>query len=197
MQTSINKSIEVINDLSNYFSYNSIVILSFFTISFIFFILNKITHNKINKIFMLKRSSIFNPMLYIRMITCSFCHLNFEHFRNNFSIILLIGPILEEKYGSINLLIMIVLTSIISSIIELIFTKNNALGASDIVFMLIVLSSIVNIKSGKIPITLILILLFYVVDELIKSINHKKDGISHLSHITGAICGIIFGLFFF
>lgn len=60
--------------------------------------------------------------------------------------------------------------------------------------MLILLSSFVNMENGKIPITLTLIILFFVVDEVIKLFRRKKDGVSHLGHITGAICGIILGM---
>ena len=104
---------------------------------------------------------------------------------------------LEEKYGSIAILKMMLLTSIISSLAVLIFSKRGALGASDITFMMIVLSSIVNIQGGKIPITLVLIVLFYVVDEVIKELLHLNDNISHLAHLTGAICGFIFGYYLF
>ena len=136
-------------------------------------------------------------MTYIRMVTCEFCHDGWSHFRNNFITILLIGPMLEEKYGSIHLLEMILITTVVTSIIHLIISKKAAIGASDSVFMMITLASIVNISNGKIPITLILIFMFYVTDEIIKQIGNKKDGISHDSHIVGAILGIIFGYFIF
>ena len=61
--------------------------------------------------------------------------------------------------------------------------------------MLIVMSSFVNIEAGKIPITLVLIFIFYIVNEIIDGI-FKKDNISHAGHIIGAICGCIFGFYF-
>ena len=63
--------------------------------------------------------------------------------------------------------------------------------------MMIILSSIVNIQGGKIPITLVLIILFYVTDEIVKEILHTNDNISHLAHIAGAICGFVFGYIIF
>ena len=89
---------------------------------------------------------------------------------------------------------MIILTSLIIGIINRIFSKNRILGASGIEYMLIVLCSFVNIESGKIPITVVLIILFFVVDEIINLLKRKKDGISHLGHVTGAICGILLGI---
>ena len=62
-------------------------------------------------------------------------------------------------------------------------------------FMLIILSSLVNLQASKIPLTLILIFIFYIVDE-IRAGLFKKDNISHLSHIIGALCGGIYGFYF-
>lgn len=189
---------EIVNNLSSYFSYNSIVVISFFLICLVVLILNFITKNRLNRFLMLQRGSIFNPMLYIRLITSSCCHADFEHFKNNFMMILLIGPMIEEKYGSINLIYMFVITSVVTGIIHLIISNKPAVGASNIAFMLIGLSSIVNITDGKIPLTLILIVLFYIVDEIIKTIFHKRsDNVGHDAHLLGAICGILFGLFIY
>lgn len=186
-----------LSELLNYFSYNSVVVLSYFFICLIMLILNAITNDKINKFLVFRNGSIFNPMSYIRLIASGFCHTSYDHFKNNFIIILLIGPMLEEKYGSLNLLYMFLITTFVSSLFHLLFYNSGAVGASDNVYMLIVLCSIVNISDGKIPITLILIILFYIVEEVVKQLTHKKDDISHDSHIVGAICGFLYGFFFF
>jgi len=180
----------------NYIQINSPVIICFFLLSLMAFILNTITHGKANKLlFSTYRSSIFDPLTYIRAFTHVIGHTNWSHFMNNFLTILLVGPMIEEKYGSINLIVMILINALATSIIHCIISKNSLLGASGIVFMLIVLSSFVNIQSGKIPVTLILIFIFYIVNEILSGI-FKKDNISHLSHLIGAICGCIFGFYF-
>lgn len=184
-------------EIVNYLSYNSRVILSFFFVSLIALILKYITKGKSNDVlFSSYKSSLLNPLTYVRLITHVFGHANWNHFMNNFLYILLIGPMIEEKYGSINLIIMIVVTAVITGILNSLFTNKKILGASGIVFMLIILSSFVNIESGKVPITLILICIFYVINEVISGI-FKKDDISHMGHLIGAICGFIFGYFIF
>lgn len=181
----------------NYFEYNSIVVLSLFFLSFLALTLNNLTRGKMNKLFFSSyRSSILNPLTYLRLFTHVLGHQNRNHFTNNFLYILLIGPMLEEKYGSIDLLKMILLTAFITGIINSITSKNRILGSSGIVFMMIILSSLVNLTTNKIPITLLLICLFYIVNEIIDGIK-KKDNISHLGHIVGAICGFIFGFYIF
>lgn len=185
-------------EIANKFTYNSFVILSFFFISLLVLILNYLTNGKSNKkLFSCYRSSILNPFTYVRMITHIFGHANWQHFMNNFLYILLIGPMIEEKYGSKNLIIMIISTAFITGFLSTIFNKNKMLlGASGIVFMFIILSSFVNIESGKIPITLILIFIFYIVNEIISGI-FKKDNVSHMGHLIGAIMGFIFGFYIF
>lgn len=176
--------------------YNAIVILSYFFICLVILILNKLVQGKlVNNLFSTGRNdSILNPLTYFKLISHSLGHSSWDHLYNNFLKILLIGPLIEEKYGSLNLLIMMILTSLVIGIINRIFSKNRILGASGIAYMLIVLCSFVNIESGKIPITVVLIILFFVVDEIINLLKRKKDGISHLGHVTGALCGIILGI---
>lgn len=182
----------MIRDILNYFSYNSVVILSYFLICFIVFVFNVIFKGKINELFMCKRGSILNPLTYIRMVTSGFCHNDFNHFKNNFLMILLIGPMIEEKYGSIPILKMILITTFISGLVHTIFYSTPSVGASDNVYMLATLGSIVNVNSGKIPISLVLIFLFFLLSEII-NLFFRKDNISHDGHIVGAICGILFG----
>lgn len=179
----------------DYFQYNAYVTLSYFFICFVTLVLDKITVGKANKyIFSTERASLLNPLTYIRFFTHIIGHSDWNHFSNNFLKILLLGPLIEEKYGSINLLLMILVTALITGIIN--FIKGNARikGASGIAFMLIVLSSFVNVAEQKIPLTLILIILFYIIDEIIKIKN--KDNIAHDAHIVGAICGVVFGFLF-
>lgn len=182
-------------EILNYLQYNSILILSYFFISLLAYILNLISSGKTNNLlFSTYRSSPLNPLTYIRLFTHVIGHESWRHFSSNFLYILLIGPMIEEKYGTINLLIMILITAGITGIINSLLGRKVLLGASGIVFMLIILSSFVNIEAGKIPITLILIFIFYIVNEIIDGL-FKKDKVSHLGHLIGAICGFIFGFY--
>jgi len=175
--------------------YNAPIILTFFFISFFVLIINWITKGISNRVlFSTYRSSPLSPLTYIRLFSHCLGHINWTHFMNNFLYILLIGPILEEKYGSTNLLIMMLITAGVTGIINSIIGKYQLLGASGMVFMFIILSSLVNIQSGKIPITLILIFIFYIVNEIIAGI-FKKDNVSHLGHLIGAACGCIYGFY--
>lgn len=181
--------------MTEHLQYNAPVVLTFFFISFIVLVINWLTKGSSNNLlFSTYRSSILNPLTYIRLFTHIFGHLNWSHFMNNFLYILLIGPLVEEKYGSMNLLIMILITAGVTGIINGLIGKYRLMGASGIVFMLIIMSSLVNIQSGKIPITLILVFIFYIANEIIAGI-FKKDNVSHMGHLIGAVCGCIYGFY--
>jgi rhomboid protease GluP len=135
--------------------------------------------------------SIANPLSYVRLVTHVLGHADWTHLLSNFSFILLLGPILEEKYGSVTLLIMIVLTSLVTGVINSLFFSTGLLGASGIVFMMILLASFTNINGSEVPLTFILILLLYLSREIINSF--KTDNISEFAHIIGGFCGSLFG----
>ncbi len=185
------KNIEL-NDIMSYFQYNAIITLTMFFLSVLVFIIDKISKGKATRyVFSSQRTSLKNPLTYIRFFTHIFGHLDWDHLSSNYLKILLLGPLIEEKYGSINLLIMILITAFIIGLVNFIIGKARIFGASGIAFMLIVLSAFVNVTQRKIPITLVLIILFYLIDE-IKNL-HKKDGIGHYAHLIGGICGCVFG----
>ena len=186
---------DFINNLQ--FDYNSVVIITYLILSLTAWLLNSITRGKTNKIFFSNyRSSFFNPLTYIRLFTHSIGHKDWDHLVSNFLFILLIGPMIEEKYGSINLLCMFLITSLIIALFNIIFNNYSITGASGNVYMLIVLSSFSNISEGKIPITLILIFLFYITSEIRKSILEGNKKVYHDGHLIGALCGIAFGFLF-
>ena len=175
-------NIQEIN-IMDYFEYNAVVTLTMFFISLVVLLLDKITKGKANrKIFSTERASLLNPLTYIRFFTHILGHSDWEHLSNNYLKILLLGPLIEEKYGSINYLIMILLTAFVVAVYNFIKGKEWLKGASCISFMLTVLSAFVNITENKIPITLVLIILFYIIDEIKKL--KKDDNIAHDSHLV-------------
>lgn len=179
------------------FDYNSPVIITYLVISVIAWLLNIITSGKSNKLlFTSYRSSIFNPLTYIRLFTHSIGHVDLSHLIHNFLFILLIGPMIEEKYGSINLLVMLLITSLVIGLFNTIFSNYSITGASGNVYMLIVLSSFSNISEGKVPITLVLILVFYIISEFTSRIFEGNKKTYHTGHLLGALCGIGFGFYF-
>ena len=119
-------------------------------------------------------------------------HADWIHLIANFSFILLIGPILEEKYGSKRVLAMIVITAFITGVLNVLVFSTALMGASGIVFMLILLSSFTNIRAGEIPITFVLIVALFLTKEIVNAVA-TRDNISQFAHIIGGVCGGLFG----
>lgn len=180
------------------FDYNAPVIITYLLVSIGAWLANTATKGATNKLlFSSYRSSPFNPLTYVRLVSHCIGHQNWSHLAGNFLYILLIGPMLEEKYGSISLLCMFIITSIAIGLFNAAIDDYIICGASGNVYMLIVLSSFSNISEGKIPLTLILILLFYITTEVKDQFLNKEKGVYHWGHLMGAVCGIIFGFVFY
>lgn len=177
------------------FQYNSPVILSFAFISFLTLLLGYLTDGgSTNLLFSVYRSSMASIFFYIRLVGHIFGHAGFEHLFNNFIIILLVGPMLEEKYGSKRLVLMILFTAVVTGLINILFFNTGLLGASGVAFMMILLSSYVNFQKGRIPLTLVFVVFAFLGREVVDGMI-SNDNISQLTHIIGGLCGGVFGFF--
>lgn len=175
-------------------SINSPVVLGFSAICLIALVLSIVTNGTTNKlIFMTYHSSLTNPLTYLRFFTHVFGHSGVEHFMGNITYILLLGPLLEEKYGSKLLIQSIVITAFITGIVNYILFPNIALcGASGVVFTFILLSSFTGFKDREIPLTFILVAAIFLGQQVYEGIM-LKDNISNLSHVLGGVVGSAMG----
>ena len=171
-------------------SFNSPVILGFTILCFVSLALNHITHGMTNNmLFSVYRSSLLSPLTYIRFFGHIAGHAGWEHFIGNIMLILVVGPLLEEKYGSLNILFVILSTALFTGIVNYVFfPRMQLLGASGVVFALILLSSFTSITDGEIPLTFILVAVIYVGEQVYQGI-FVQDNVSNLTHIIGAFVG--------
>lgn len=174
--------------------YNSPVILTMTFLSLGVLILQSLTNGHSTLLlFSVYRSSPLDILSYFRLFGHVLVHLNWEHYINNFLLILLLGPMLEEKYGSKNIVYMIAITALVTGLLNILLFPNVRLfGASGVVFMLILLSSFVNFKKGRIPLTFILVVVIYLGGEVMNGLL-ARDNISQLTHLVGGMCGSVFG----
>ena len=174
--------------------YNAPVILTFGLICFAVLILDIATNGETNRLlFSVYRSPLADPLTYPRLFLHAIGHANWAHFLNNFMLLLLIGPMLEERYGAKLLIGMMVVTAFVTGVLHIIVFSNVAkLGASGIVFMFILLSSFTNIQRGRIPLTLVLVLILYIGSEVIAAMT-LNNNIAYLTHIVGGLIGAVSG----
>lgn len=174
-------------------TYNAPLTLTFALISTVVLILDQLTGSALTvRFFSIGGSMDWRaPLDYVRLFTHVIGHANWTHLLSNFAFVLLLGPILEEKYGSTGLLIMILITALVTGLLNVLLFSTGLLGASGIVFMTILLVSFTNFRKGELPLTFILVVVLYLAREIIAAF--QDDSISQFAHIAGGFCGSLFG----
>ena len=124
---------------------------------------------------------------YPKLILHAFGHASAPHLFANLTVLLLVGPLLEEMYGAGMLLLLSILTALLTGLIMIFFFSGSLLGASGIIFAFIILSSFANARSGTIPLTFILICLIFLGGEVIRAMG--QDNIAQFAHIAGGVLG--------
>ena len=178
-------------------SYNSPVVLTYAALCLVLLAVDWLTQGWFNRNVMVcyGHPSLLDPMTYVRCVTYFFGHSGWAHYASNMLLMLLVGPVVEEKYGSGNLAFMIMVTGIASGIIHCIFFDGGIIGASGIVFMMIILSAFTNMKKGEIPLSLILVAAIYLGREIVNAFT--PDTVSQFGHIIGGVFGLFWGIYFY
>ena len=168
------------------FQYNAPTTLTFALVSFAALALGYFTDGASTmKLFAVYRSSLADPLTYLRFFTHVLGHADFSHYAGNITLMLVLGPTLEERYGSRTMLLTIVLTAFVAGLIQWLFFPGTALlGAS---------ASLGGMRGGGIPLTLVLVFIVYVGGEILSGIA-ISDNVSQLTHIIGGICGAVMGI---
>jgi rhomboid protease GluP len=169
-------------------TYNAPVVLTFALLAVVVQLLPTQIHDDW---FVDKPQFVLSLQGVVRLFTHVLGHASWQHLLGNFMLILLIGPILEERHGSLPLLGMIAMTALATGVAYMLFSGGALLGASGVAFMMILLGSMVNIKSGEIPLTFIAVAFLYLGAEITQAFNN--DGIAHTAHLLGGVVGAAFG----
>ena len=174
--------------------FNAPVILAFALLSLIALLLGKWTNGATTtQFFSVYRSSLSDPLTYVRFFGHVLGHADYDHYMGNMLLLLLVGPGIEEKYGHRTTTLCIAATALVTGLVQFLFFPTTVLlGASGVVFMMIVLSSFTEMGKEGIPITLILVVIFYLGGELLDGLT-SSDNVSQLTHIIGGLCGLVFG----
>ncbi|MBQ9007296.1 MAG: rhomboid family intramembrane serine protease [Atopobiaceae bacterium] len=144
-------------------------------------------------LFMTYHSSLTDPLTYVRMVTHVFGHSGWDHLVSNMSYVLLLGPLLEEKYGSRTLAEIMVLTALACSLANFVLFPRLALcGASGICFAFILLSSVTSLEEGEIPLTFLLVAALFLGQQVVAGVL-VQDDVSNLSHVIGGLVGAAAG----
>jgi GlpG protein len=175
-------------------TFNSPVVLGFIFISLAVLLLGFATLGVSNEVlFMTYHSALTNPLTYIRFFTHVLGHSGWDHYIGNASFILLLGPMLEEKYGSKRIMQVILITAFVTGVVNYFLFPNVALcGASGVVFAFILLTSFTSFRNGEIPLTFILVAVVFLGQQVYEGVV-LTDDISNMSHVIGGIIGAVVG----
>ncbi|MCI8415113.1 MAG: rhomboid family intramembrane serine protease [Ruminiclostridium sp.] len=171
-------------------SFNSPVVLSFALLCLLALVLGVLTRGFTdNLLFSVYRTSLLDPFTYLRFFGHVLGHANWAHFMGNLTLLLVLGPLLEEKYGSGNILFVILSTALVTGVVHfLLFPGVHLLGASGVVFAFILLSSFTSVREGTIPLTFLLVAVIYIGGQVYDGI-FVQDNVSNLTHILGGGVG--------
>jgi len=174
-------------------SYNAPFVLTFTLLCLFAYVISGITDGwAAREIFSIAPSaSLAQWTTWPRLILYPLGHSGLDHLVSNILVLLLVGPALEEKYGWKKLTIASVITSFVTGLIVVLTMHYGLLGASGIVFMMIVLGSFANFRKGEIPMTFLLVVVLYLGNELAQSF--ASDNISQLAHLLGGFSGALLG----
>lgn len=177
------------------FSFNAPAVLCFALVSLGALGLSMLSGGASDRlVFSVYKSSFLSPLTYVRLLCHVMGHTSFAHYVSNMALILALGPIVEERYGSFRLLLMFAVTAVVSGLFHMFLGSGALMGASGIVYMLIFLASTSGSRGGEIPLTLVAVAALYLTQEILGGL-FSADNISHLSHIIGGVCGAVMGLF--
>ncbi|MCL2708395.1 MAG: rhomboid family intramembrane serine protease [Defluviitaleaceae bacterium] len=151
-------------------------------------------------LFSVYRAGSVDFFMFVRLFGHAFGHADINHYLGNFVLILLLGPMLEEKYGGKWIALMMAATALVTGLIFMLVSKPGSamLGASGVVFMMMLLASFTNLRRGRLPLTFLLALIVFVGRELYAGfstgeLTESSMNISYMSHIAGGLCGALFG----
>lgn len=175
------------------FRYNAPVTLTFTLLAVTVQLLSTATGGVFTEMFA-SAPGTFDPQSLLQLlgiVTHILGHGSWAHLAGNFMFILLLGPLLEERHGSHALFQMIIVTAVVTGLLNAMLFDAGLVGASGIVFMFILLGSMSNLRKGEIPLTFVLVAIIFIGRELVDIF--KFDQTSQFAHILGGLMGAGFG----
>ena len=190
------------------FIFDSPVVLVFSVVSAVIFISDLILKlNLSEKIFecpgakSVPAFDFKSALSYVKLVIYPFGGENSTSFFLNIGFILLLGPVLEERYGSIMLALMIFITSLVGGVLTACVSMFGISGCGGIVFMMIILSVLSVFIKKQLPVSWIFIFTLYLAFSLFsgKKISgfmpFMQNNVPVFIQLASGICGSLFGFF--
>ena len=175
-------------------SFNAPAVLTFTALCVIVQVISMLTRGESNRVlFSVYRASMADPLTYVRLFTHVLGHAGWDHLLGNIMYILILGPMIEEKYGTTTTALIMAATALVIGVINMVFFPGiMLLGASGIVFAFILIASITIREDNTIPVTFILVAVLYLGQQIWQGL-FSQDNVSQMAHIVGGAVGAVLG----
>lgn len=137
-------------------------------------------------------SGEFQPL---QLLTYMFLHSSVMHIVFNMIGLVVFGPEIEHRLGTIKFTKVYLISGVICGLAHIMFINNPVVGASGAIWCLMMLYALFNPEQifniyFIIPAKIKYIVGVYFFIEVILAI-HSNDGVSHIAHVTGGLCGAV------
>ena len=175
-------------------SFNAPAVLTFTALCVIAQLISMLTRGGSNRVLCsVYRASLLDPLTWVRCFTHVLGHAGWEHLLGNIMYILILGPMIEEKYGTATTAFIMAATALVIGVINMVFFPGvMLLGASGIVFAFILIASITIREDNTIPVTFILVAVLYLGQQIWQGL-FSQDNVSQMAHIVGGAVGAVLG----
>lgn len=132
-----------------------------------------------------------NPFQYLRFIFHIFGNASWSVFASDLAFILLLGPQLEERFGSAVIALMMAITALVSGILNAAFSSTLLMGGTGIAFMMILLAAFTSVDRASIPLSFLFAAILFLFRELYHAVDTAS--VSNFAHLAGGLAGSALG----
>lgn len=180
------------------FAYDAPVTLSFAFISIVLFVIDLILKKVDLSLLILSSPTsakgslpfeLNNALSYFRILLYGFGGTT-PVLIYNLIFVLLLGPGIEEKYGSVVIGIMMMFSSLFAGVLNSCFGTIPLKGCVSMVFMLIFLNSFTSFTNKKVPLSFITVFVLFILSQIYT--EPKMNALQFFINIAGGLCGSLF-----
>ena len=178
-------------------SYDAPVTLSFVIICAFFFLLNSfvIKSGALGKVLASPTTQagalpfiVKQPLSYVRLLLHVFGSADGAGLITNLILVMLLGPAMEERYGSVIIGTMIFVSALFSGVLNACFCDESLVGAVPVVCMMIFLNSFMSFSKKTLPLSFAAVIVLFVFLEVFSGAGAVRIIIC----IAGGLCGSLF-----
>lgn len=175
-------------------TFNAPVILITALMSLVILLFDQLTgHGMAQSFFATGTGSFLDLWTWFRLFFHWLYHASVGGFLNNITLFLILGPVLEKRYGSRAILLVILCTALLSGLGNRWLSSDLLQGMASVDVAFSILMAMSMCRPKEIPLSLILVILAYVGMELYAAMTAFQLATT-LSHVSGGLTGFLFGL---